>query len=321
MAGVPEPAGGDRQFGVIELRGRAKRIHRAISIAVVGIPTIGLLVAIVLTAFLQIRPTACDLWLFGSLTVLTLIGLGAGFHRLFSHHAFRAVPALRVFLAVMGSMAAEGPLLLWVANHRRHHHYTDMLGDPHSPHFGMRRPLESWRGWWHGHTGWLFAPRLPLIARYAPDLLKDSLVVAMSRTYLSWLALGLALPATIGTYVAGGHGALSGLLWGGLVRMFVVHHCTWATNSICHKFGTRPFVTKPGDRSTNNWLIAIITLGDGWHHNHHAFPSSAAHGLRWWEIDVNALLILGFARIGLAWDIKRPTAEQIESRRSHPGTD
>jgi stearoyl-CoA desaturase (delta-9 desaturase) len=295
--------------GVSVASRRAVAFERRLTIAVVIIPSIGLLLGIVLAFRSQVGRNNALLLL--AMYSINILGIGVGFHRLFAHRAFRTIAGVRALLAVAGSMAAQGPLLYWAAVHRRHHSYSDRPGDPHSPH--LHEP-GSWRAvvaFWHAHMGWLFTPEVHDFGLYIPDLLRDRLLVRMNRLYFLWVALGLAAPAAAGAWLNGGwSGAAQGLLWGGVVRIALTHHTTWSVNSICHIYGSRPFRTK--DYSRNNPFMALVAFGEGWHNNHHAFPSSAMHGLRWWEIDFSGYAIRTLEFLHLAWDVKRPSAGALE---------
>jgi stearoyl-CoA desaturase (delta-9 desaturase) len=240
-----------------------------------------------------------NLALLGFFYVFTTLGIAMGFHRQLTHRAFETPRWIRGLLAVAGSMAVQGPPIVWVADHRKHHTFADEEGDPHSPHV----PGGMLRGLFHAHVGWLIGrtePSDPL--RYARDLLKDPMILRISRLFPLIVVLGLALPAGLGFLLTGtATGALTGFLWGGLVRMFMVHHVTWSVNSLGHYAGRRRFQTR--DESTNVIALALPSLGDSWHHNHHAFPRSASHGLRWWELDLIGLLVRGMEKVGLAWDV------------------
>jgi stearoyl-CoA desaturase (delta-9 desaturase) len=202
-------------------------------------------------------------------------------------------------------------VISWVADHRKHHAFSDEEGDPHSPHVefggGFRGAL---RGLAHAHVGWLFIhTQRANKVRYAPDLMKDPQVAFVERTFLLWVFLGLAVPFALGWLIGGTlHSALTGLLWGGLVRVLLLHHVTYSINSLCHFFGRRRFDT--GDESRNLAWLAPLSLGEAWHNNHHAFPTSAAHGLRRWEIDVSAGVIRVLERVGLAWNVVRVPRER-----------
>jgi stearoyl-CoA desaturase (delta-9 desaturase) len=245
-----------------------------------------------------------DLIVFAVLYLLTGLGITVGFHRLFTHRSFKTSPALRAVFAVLGSAAIEGPVISWVADHRKHHAFSDREGDPHSPHVdhgvGWRGAL---RGLAHAHVGWLFIhTQRGSRERYAPDLLADPVVAFVDRTFLLWAVGGLAAAFGLG-YAIGGtwRAGLTGLLWGGAVRMLVLHHMTYSINSLCHFFGRRDYATE--DHSRNVLWLALPTLGEAWHNNHHAFPTSASHGLSWRQPDVSALVIRGLERLGLVWDV------------------
>jgi stearoyl-CoA desaturase (delta-9 desaturase) len=244
------------------------------------------------------------------------IGLGVtvGFHRLFTHRAFKATPAVRAVAAALGTAALEGPIIPWVANHRKHHAYTDCPGDPHSPHIDHGGGvLGTLRGLAHAHIGWLFIPtQRGAKARYARDLLADPTIRFINSTWPVWVLVGLAFPFGLGVALSGNlRGGLTGLLWGGAVRIVLLHHATYAINSLCHVFGRRRFET--GDESRNLAWLAPLSFGEAWHNNHHAFPQSAVHGLGRWEFDLSWLVIRGLERAGLAWDVVRiPPARQLE---------
>jgi stearoyl-CoA desaturase (delta-9 desaturase) len=245
-----------------------------------------------------------DLVVFTVTYLLTGLGITVGFHRLFTHRSFKTSPAMRALLAALGSAAVEGPVIEWVANHRKHHQFSDQPGDPHSPHVdhgsGWRGALS---GLFHSHVGWLFSND-PMAdeQRYAKDLVADPVVRFIDRTFLLWVLVGLAFPFALGFALTGTIvGGLTGLLWGGAVRMFCLHHATFSINSVCHFFGRRRFATD--DESRNVLWLALPTLGEAWHNNHHAFPTSARHGLRWWQLDPSAWLIAALARLGLVWDV------------------
>jgi stearoyl-CoA desaturase (Delta-9 desaturase) len=258
---------------------------------------------------------ATDVVLFVVLYVATALGVTVGFHRLFTHRSFKTTGPVRVLLAVLGSAAIEGPVISWVADHRKHHAFSDRDGDPHSPHVGHGG---GWRGALgglvHAHVGWLFVhDQRGKRSRYAPDLLDDPAIRFVDRTFLVWALGGLALPFALG-YVLGGTltAALTGLLWGGAVRLLVLHHVTFSINSLCHYFGRRRFATD--DESRNLAWLSVLSMGEAWHNNHHAFPTSAAHGMRAWEIDPSALVIRALEVSGLAWDVRRISRERQVSR-------
>src|SRR6476619_5587549 len=252
-----------------------------------------------------------DLVVFALLYIPTGFGITIGFHRLFTHRAFKTGPRTRAVLAVLGSAAVEGPIISWVADHRKHHAFSDEEGDPHSPHVGHGGGLRgALAGLLHAHVGWLFVhTQRGSKSRYAPDLLDDPIVRFVDRTFVLWVAVGLAIPFGLGVAIGGSVAAgLTGLLWGGAVRMLILHHVTYSINSLCHFFGRRRFET--GDESRNLFWLAPLSFGEAWHNNHHAFPTSAEHGLRWWQVDVSALVIKGLERVGLVWNVVRISPER-----------
>jgi stearoyl-CoA desaturase (delta-9 desaturase) len=290
------------------------RLERNVNIAAVVLPFLGVIAAAIVLwdSFLGPR----DLAIFAVMYLLTALGVTIGFHRLLTHRAFETHPWLRYTLAVLGSMSVQGPVIDWVADHRKHHTFTDEEGDPHSPHAGHGAGLRGMAaGLWHAHVGWLFETR---------DLLEDRTMRRINKGFPLIALYSLALPFLLGLALSGGSlvaGGLSALLWGGLVRIFLVHHITWSINSICHFFGRRRFETD--DESTNVFWLALPSLGEAWHHNHHAFPQSAFHGLRWYELDPSGWLILALARAGLAWDVVKVTPERARAKLAGraPGVD
>ena len=256
-----------------------------------------------------------DIIVFAIVYPICGLGITVGFHRLLTHRAFKTKPWLRFTFAAMGSMAIEGPVISWVADHRKHHAFADQPGDPHSPHVDHGHGLKgALRGLFHAHVGWLFIHTdRANKERYAPDLMNDPVVRYVDRTFLLWVFVGLLLPFLLGWAIGGTLLAgLTGLLWGGLVRMLVLHHVTYSINSLCHFFGRRDYETD--DESRNLLWLAPLSLGESWHNNHHAFPTSAHHGLRWWQVDVSALVIRGLEKVGLAWDVQRPSTERMAAK-------
>lgn len=291
----------------------AQRI--ATLIGVMG-PFAGLVVAVALTwgwGFTWVEFTLL-------LTMYLAAGLGVtvGYHRLFTHRAFETFRPVRFIFAVLGSMAVQGPVLRWAAVHRRHHQHSDHEEDPHSPHGhggGVRGVI---RGFWHAHIGWMFDADAPNLHRYVGDLSADRLISFASRFWGLWALLGLIVPAAIGLAITGTWGgALLGFLWGGLARVFFGHHVTWSINSVCHLWGRRAFAGR--DHSRNNFIFGWLAFGEGWHNNHHAFPTSARHGLRWWEFDLSWILIRTMALFRLAWDVRLPSSEAMDARRLPAG--
>jgi stearoyl-CoA desaturase (delta-9 desaturase) len=239
------------------------------------------------------------------------LGITVGFHRLFTHRAFETYPAVQFILAALGTMAVQAPLLKWVAMHRLHHQHSDHDGDPHSPYSqgsGLRGLVQ---GFWHSHIGWVFKPEATGLAHYVKDLAQNRAVRWAQSLMPLWIAASLLIPAVLGgVLTATWMGAVFGLIWGGLARIFLVHHVTWSVNSVCHLWGRRPY--RVADQSRNNVLFGILALGEGWHNNHHAFPTSARHGLEWWQLDVSWWVIRGMALVGLAWKVKLP-GEQVRA--------
>jgi stearoyl-CoA desaturase (delta-9 desaturase) len=291
------------------------RLERNVNIAAVIVPFLGVIAAGALLWDGLLGPR--DLAIFAVMYLLSAIGVTVGFHRLLTHRAFQTRAWLRYTLAVLGSFSVQGPVIDWVADHRKHHTFADEDGDPHSPHAGRGAGLRGmFAGLWHAHVGWLFSTHGQASSRrFAPDLLEEPVMRRINRGFPLLALASLALPFALGVALSGGSlvaGGLGALLWGGLVRVFLVHHITWSINSICHFFGRRRFDTD--DESTNVFWLALPSLGEAWHHNHHAFPRSAFHGLRWYELDPSGWLILGLERIGLAWDVVKVSPERAREK-------
>lgn len=308
VAAAPDGAHASDGPVAVKVSPYARRLQRAVAFGVVVVPFLGFVVAVV-----QVWTHGFnffDLGLLAFAYVLTIVGETVGYHRLFAHRAFETSRPVRALLAVLGSMTAQGPVVFWVAVHRRHHAYSDREGDPHSPNLhggGARGVL---RGLWHGHVGWMFTDEQTNWAKFARDVLQDRTLFRIHRQYFFWLGLGLVLPALFGGLVKGTmSGAFDGLVWGGLVRIFLVNQAMWCVGSICHRFGRSPFRTH--DRSGNVLWVAFVSFGEGLQNNHHAFPNSARHGLRWWEPDFSGWVIRGLKALGLVWNVKHPTAHAI----------
>jgi stearoyl-CoA desaturase (delta-9 desaturase) len=293
---------------------------RATKLANLGamvVPFVATLAAIVL--FWNRVVSVSDLAILAAMYLVTATGITVGYHRMLTHRSFRTHKATEYLFAVLGSMAVQGSVIAWVADHRKHHAHTDVEGDPHSPHVGHGEGVSGvLRGLWHAHTGWLLSEQGRADwKKYAPDLYEDPGMRRINRLFIPLLVLGLALPALAGYLLTGTLlGAATGLLWGGLARVFFVHHVTWSVNSICHFMGTRRFEVE--DHSTNVFWLALPSLGESWHHNHHAFPRSAVHGLRGWELDPSALLIRVMERTGLAWNVIRIAPERQAAKLAEP---
>jgi stearoyl-CoA desaturase (Delta-9 desaturase) len=292
-----------------------ERISLAVRLAVLAViivPIVGVVAAPLIVWGWGFRWT--DLGLLLILYTLTGLGITVGFHRLFVHRSFETNALVKLVLAILGSMAVEGPLFRWVGMHRRHHQHADMVGDPHSPHSYGGGVLGVLRGIWHAHIGWLFDPEPLDLDRYIQDLSQSRMLRVASALFPLWVALGLLIPAILGGLLTRTWaGVWTGLIWGGLVRIFLVHHVTWSVNSACHLWGLRPF--RSNDESRNNVVFGILAMGEGWHNSHHAFPTSARHGLRWWQIDISYWVIWTLARLGLAWDVKLVTIDAQRLRR------
>jgi stearoyl-CoA desaturase (Delta-9 desaturase) len=294
---------------------------RAAKISNVGaviVPFLAFIAAIVLLWNSVVGPS--DLVVLTVMYLLTGFGVTIGFHRMLTHRSFQTSKPVEYAFAVLGSMSVQGPVINWVADHRKHHAHTDEEGDPHSPHVtdghgsGVRGMLH---GLFHAHIGWLMTEHgQARRTKYARDLMEDPGMRSIHRAFVPIVVTGLALPALLGFALTGGQvaGALTGLLWGGFVRVFLLHHVTWSINSICHVFGRRRFATD--DHSTNVFWLALPSLGEAWHHNHHAFPRAAVHGLRRTELDPSGWVIGVMERLGLAWDVVRIAPERQRARLS-----
>lgn len=279
-------------------------LHRRVALVIaIASPLVGLIVAMVALWGYGFR--WIDLMLLASMYVLTVLGITVGFHRLFTHHSFEANRGVQFVLAVLGSMSAEGPLLEWVAMHRLHHQHSDQEDDPHSPHHRGKGITGLLGGLLYSHIMWLFIAKPKNLSHYVKDLEQNPQLRLVSKLFPLWVTLGLVIPAAIGGWATGTWaGALMGFVWGGLVRIGLVHHVTWSINSACHVWGKQPYDS--GDESRNNALLGILALGEGWHNTHHAFPTSARHGLGRWQIDVSYLVIRFLEALGLAWNVKLP---------------
>ncbi len=291
------------------------RAHRNINIAAVVLPFVAFLLAIPMLWNDLVGPL--DLALFLLIYAVSTIGITVGYHRLLTHRAFATYKPVEYLYAVLGSLAVEGPVIGWVSDHRKHHAHADEEGDPHSPHVDHHGETPgALRGLYHAHIGWLFDHSTAVDAdKYAPDLVEDRGMRIISTLFPLWVALGLVLPAAVGWLVGGSlTAAITAFFWAGLIRVFLVHHVTFSINSICHFFGRRRFETD--DKSTNVFWLSVLSFGESWHHNHHAFPRSAMHGLRWWEVDLGGLVIRAMRRVGLAWNVVLISPERQEQRQS-----
>lgn len=289
--------------------GEMTRVEKTANLGAVVIPFAATVAAVALLWNSLVSPA--DLAIAAAMYLLTAISITVGFHRLLTHRSFQTSKPAEYAFAVLGSMAVQGPVISWVADHRKHHAHTDEEGDPHSPHVGHGDGVRGvLAGLWHAHSGWLMSTQGRADwKRYAPDLYEDRGMRLIGRRFVPLVVASLAIPALAGYLVSGTPaGAATGLLWGGLVRIFFVHHITWSVNSVCHFLGSRRFETD--DRSTNVFWLSLPSLGESWHHNHHAFPRSAVHGLRRWELDPSALVIATMEKLGLAWNVVRISPER-----------
>ena len=271
-------------------------VYRFGTLLYVATPLIGLIYAV--WSFWGSWIDARELALFVGFALVTGIGTGVGYHRLLTHRSFETRPEIRFVLSALGAMAIPTRPIDFAANHLKHHAFSDRDGDPHSPLDGL----------FHAHLGWILKASRPERERYCKRLLDDPVVMFVDRTPMVWFGLGLLVPYLIAGW--------PGLLWGGLIRYGYHNHVAFSVNSICHTFGERPFAT--ADESRNNWLIGLLAFGEGWHNNHHAFPAMAYHGMGWRQFDLNGLVIRGLVALGLAWNVKQPSAELVARRRALP---
>ncbi len=281
----------------VELRAagpKATLLSRGVTLAVVTVPFVATVYAVVRLWQHQVVPV--DIAMMVGMYLLTGLGITIGFHRFATHRSFKSHPVTEIALLILGSMAIEGDVLQWVADHWKHHKHADQPGDPHSPMEGL----------FHAHIGWFFANGRGVPTRDAKHLMKDPIARFMSRTFVLWAAIGLAFPYLIDGW--------RGVIWGGLVRVCITHHITWSVNSICHQFGRRTFNTP--DQSHNQWVVGLLGLGEGWHNNHHAFPESAFHGLTWYQIDISGYVIRAMEKLHLIADVRRVSPERRERKKS-----
>ena len=287
------------------------RLQHAIAFMVMALPILGTGLA----AYMGVRYGLgiVEIGSFLLMYLVTMGGMTIGLHRYFAHRSFETGPRMRVLLAILGSMSTQGPILSWVTIHRKHHAFSDRPGDPHSPHVHGSRVFGMLNGLWHAHIGWMYTENSTDWS-FSRDLMGDRRLFWVHRTYLYWVALSFLLPAFLGGLVTRTwSGAALGFLWGGLVRCFVVNQASWCVGSICHYFGSRRFETH--DHSANNYVVAVFTFGEGLQNNHHAFPSAARHGLKWWEPDFSGTLIRLLKSLGLVWNVYHPTDESIAKLR------
>lgn len=309
----PRPVRPSKQTVTVRPSDRTLKLERRLALVVTILPFLGAAIGIPLLWNRGVK--ALDLSLFFIFYVITGMGVTVGFHRMLTHRSFDAVKPVRIALAVAGSMAVQGPVIRWVADHRRHHAFADQPGDPHSPHLEEHEGVKGvLTGLWHAHTGWFFDTEKTNIRRFAPDLVADRALRKVDKLFPVLTLTSFLLPGVLGLVITRTWmGGVTAFVWGGLARIFFLHHVTWSINSICHFYGNRPFKSK--DLSTNNWAMALLSFGEGWHNSHHAFPTSYKHGLGRGQFDPSAGLITGLKNLGLARNIKVPTPEQMAAKR------
>lgn len=289
-----------------------KRLQHYHTMIMTGAGVLGLITAIALHLF--VRPvSATAIGIFLLFFFLVGMGLTIGYHRHFTHRGFKSSTAFRCLLAALGSMAGQGPVVFWTSLHRMHHELADKDGDPHSPNLHGLGFWNQLRGLAHAYIGWTVKHEVPNANFYARDLLSDAPIMWVNKRYYLWIVLGWTLPALLGAALTSSwYGALEGFLWGGLIRMFALHNMIWWITSFAHVIGTRNYVAR--DLSTNNVWLAIPTLGESWHNNHHAFPRAAILSLRWWQIDISGAVVVVLEKVGVVWEVYRVTAEERDRR-------
>lgn len=298
--------------GIAPLVGWGAVVKKLTALTVMLVPLAGFIVAVYLISVG--RFSGVDLFLFFIMYFLQMAGITIGFHRYLAHKTFSTSRFFEAILLICGSMAAQGPIMFWVTTHRRHHAYSDKVGDPHSPNLHGNGFLGKLQGLWYAHMPWMLAKDVSMWRFFAPDIIKDRRLFFFHQTYLFWIVLGLVIPAFIGGMVGGTlEAAFSGFIFGGLARIFVANQAAWCVGSICHMFGSRPFRT--GDKSSNNWVVALFTFGEGLQNNHHAFPGSYRHGVKWWEPDLSGWILFLLGKIGVVWDLRSPNESMIKKAR------
>jgi len=309
----PAPAGERKRTTALSSNKLFEGQYRVAAVTVF-VPIVGFVAGCAYIAYAGLPLFYVGLW--AVMHFVGMAGISVGFHRLASHQSFKGTKWAKRVLLIMGSMSAQGPVIYWASNHRRHHYKVDQAGDVHSPYFGeageaYENPLV---GLWQAHTGWMFRSNPSNPFRHSMDLLKDADVGFVNRHYYWWVALGVVLPGVVSFLVfRTAQSLLLGMLTGGIMRIFTVQHVTWAINSLTHMFGKRPF--KTNDKSTNLLWLSIPTTGESWHNNHHTFPYSSRLGLEWWQIDTGWMLLVTLRALRLVWDLKVPTKEKMAEKR------
>ena len=298
------------------VRDETSPISKLITLIAVVVPPLG--IAAVGWGLWGIALHPVDVVLFVVMYAACGLGITVGYHRLFSHLAFKTTPALRATFAILGAMTIQGPVTQWVTDHRKHHAHSDDLGDPHSPHVGRNGAHGRVLGFWWSHMGWLFRTKgMERGQAWGRDLLADPVIRRVDQLYLVWVFASIGIPFAVGLAVRGSLvGGLEAMVWAGLIRIFLFQHSTWCINSVCHTFGKRGYRTD--DHSRNVWLLALPSFGESWHNNHHAFPGSAVHGIDRGQIDLSAGVIRTLEKLGLAWDVKRMSPGRLAIRRETP---
>ena len=299
--------------GVADMTPRQEKIQRIAVLILTVLPLGGFVFAVI--NFWGNGLSLVDAGIALAFYLFTGLGVTVGYHRLFTHQSFEARRPLKIGLAIAGSMSVQGSIISWVATHRRHHAFSDRAGDPHSPHLDDDETIKGTiRGLWHAHIGWLSDPEMTDNERWARDLVNDPDIAKINKHFGLLTFLSFALPAVLGGLITWSiEGFVTAFLWASLARIFVLHHVTWSINSICHFFGNRPFSSN--DRSTNNWPLAIISFGESWHNGHHAFPTSAVHGIGRGQIDPTAAMIRLFEKMKLATKVKLVTPKQFAQKK------
>jgi len=316
----PSPAEADlpdaSRLRTATARARTSRLSQVITLVAVLVPPMGLVSAMGLLWGVGFRWV--DLVLFAAFYVLTGLGVTVGYHRYFTHRSFETHPVVKVALAILGAMTLQGPVTQWVTDHRKHHARSDQEGDPHSPHLSGPGLAGAVKGLWHAHVGWMFSTKgMERGMLYGRDLYEDRAVRVVDRLYLVWVAASVGLPFLLGAAIGGSWAlGIEAMVWAGLIRIFVFEHATFAVNSVCHMFGRRRYEAR--DQSRNNWVVALLVFGEGWHNNHHAFPRSARHGLGRYQLDVSYTVIKLLERCGLARSVRLPTPSQVERAATVP---
>lgn len=307
-----DPAMNIQQSARLTVKSRYLEVPRFVhASAILVLPTLG--VAVAAWHSIAHGVSSLDLTLFFVMYAVSFIGITVGYHRHFTHRSFKSFGPVRFVMGVFGSTACQGPVTYWVSNHRRHHRFTDKPGDIHSPYIHEDKPLSGWRSFWHSHIGWTFSHDISNTAVAAPDLMHDRVARMVSKSYYAWVALSFLLPMAIGGAATGTWtGAFTGLLWGGLVRLFVIYHSIHAITSLAHMWGHQTY--KGENHARNNFLLSLFTWGEAWHNNHHTFPGSAMFGLHWWQVDFGGYVIRLLRFVGLAWDVKVPPTEMRDGK-------